>query len=78
VIGNNITIYHLVTIGVNENKCFKKDRNCVVIEDNCYISAGAKIISARVGKNCKIGANAVVFEDIPDNSMVFNSVEYKC
>jgi serine acetyltransferase len=50
---------------------------CVEIEDNCYISTGAKIISSKVGFNSIIGPNAVVFEDIPNNSMVFNSVEYK-
>lgn len=41
------------------------------IGDNCYIGAGAKIIgNVVVGNNVRIGANAVVVEDIPDNSVV--------
>jgi len=34
-----------------------------------YIGAGAKILGAiRIGKNSRIGANAVVLSDIPENS----------
>ncbi|MFQ6868764.1 DapH/DapD/GlmU-related protein [Thomasclavelia ramosa] len=39
------------------------------MEDNTIIGAGAKIIgNVKIGKNCKIGANAVVVHDVPDNS----------
>jgi serine O-acetyltransferase len=36
-----------------------------------YIGAGAKIIGAvRIGNNVRIGANAVVYKDVPDNCVV--------
>jgi len=77
IIGDNVTIYHLVTIGINENKCLKQDNRCVEIEDNCYLSVGAKIISSKVGKNSVIGPNAVVYKDTPENSYIFDMVVYK-
>ena len=43
----------------------------VIIGDNVYIGAGAKILpNVKIGNNVKIGANAVVIEDIPDNATV--------
>ena len=74
VIGDGVTIYHLVTIGIDEFKCKKDDTACVEIGDNCYISTGAKIISSKVGTNSIIGPNAVVFKNIDKNSKVFNKV----
>lgn len=42
-----------------------------MIGDNVYIGAGAKIIgNVHVGNNVKIGANCVVFMDVPDNCTV--------
>jgi serine O-acetyltransferase len=76
-IGDNVTIYHLVTIGINERKCTKKNEVCVEIEDNCYISVGAKIISSKIGKNSIIGPNAVVYKNIPPNSIILNEVIIK-
>lgn len=39
-----------------------------IIGKNCYIGAGAKIIGkVHIGDNVKIGANAVVVHDLPDN-----------
>lgn len=61
IIGDNVTIYHDVTIGQNHDK-FPK------IGNNVTIYAGAKIIGAvKIGDNCIVGANAVVTHDIPDN-----------
>jgi serine O-acetyltransferase len=77
VIGNNVTIFHLVTIGVNESTCDKGTISCVEINDNCYISCGAKIISCRIGRNSIIGPNAVVYKDIDDHSFILNSVVCK-
>jgi serine acetyltransferase len=38
---------------------------------NIFIGAGAKILGGnRVGNNVKIGANAVVVKDVPDNVTV--------
>ena len=74
-IGNGVTIYHQVTVGVNEN--LPIERQSICIGDNCYLSTGAKVISCHVGDNCKIGPNAVVWKDIPDNSLVVTQSNYK-
>lgn len=42
-----------------------------IIGNNCYIAPGVKIIKpVHIGNNVKIGANAVVTKDIPDNCIV--------
>ena len=76
-IGNDVTIFHLVTIGINEFKCKKQDLDCVEIGNNCYLSAGAKIISSKVGNGSVIGPNAVVYQNIKENSKIFNMVNSK-
>ena len=67
IVGNNVTIFHQVTIGVNENQKHKR----LEIGNNCYLSAGCKVISCIVSENCKIAPNAVVYKNIPPNSLVF-------
>lgn len=60
--GENIKIEHLVTIGAERN-------TSPTLGDNVFIGAGAKIIGpVRIGSNTKIGANAVVTKDVPDNA----------
>lgn len=76
-IGNDVTIYHLVTIGINENKCHDDREECVFIGDNCYIGAGAKIISSKIGNHVMIGVNAIVYKDIPDKTTVLNQIKIK-
>lgn len=75
IVRNNISIFHQVTLGVNENLPIEKQR--IIIEDNCYLSAGSKIISCRVGAGCKIAPNAVVFQDVPENSLCFSVNQIK-
>jgi serine O-acetyltransferase len=59
--GANITIEHGVTIGAEKGQS-------PVLGDHVFIGAGAKILGGiRVGNNVKIGANAVVVHDVPDN-----------
>lgn len=61
-IGNDCIIGSCVTIGGREGS------DVPVIGDNVYIATGAKILGGiRIGNNVKIGANAVVLIDIPDN-----------
>lgn len=68
MIGENCTIYHQVTIGVNEKVSLNK---APVIGNNCYIGAGAKIIgNISIGNNCVIGANAIVTKNIADDMLV--------
>lgn len=63
-IGENCSIYPGVTIGVR-----KKDDSFAIIDDNVSIYSGAKILGeVRIGNNVKIGANAVVINDIPNDA----------
>ena len=63
-IGENVFISHQVTIGRSKNEA-------PIIGDNVYIGPGAKIFGGiKIGNNVRIGANCVVFQDIPDNATV--------
>ena len=60
-IGKNCTIMQQVTRA-------EANAKAATIGDNCFIGAGAKILGGvHIGNNVKIGANAVVLSDIPDN-----------
>lgn len=42
-----------------------------IIGDNVYIGVGARVIGdIKIGDNVKIGANSVVFKDVPSNCVV--------
>lgn len=61
VIGSGVTIYHGVTLGMVD-----ASQAVPVVEDDCYIGVGAVILGGvRLGRGCKIGANAVVLHDVP-------------
>lgn len=67
VIGSNCKIFHQVTIGND----YRHLKNVPTIGDNVTIYPGAKIIGKiTIGNNVEIGANAVVVENVPDNSVV--------
>ncbi len=73
VIGKNAVIFQQVTIGADRLVDSNNQGN-PVIGDNAYIGAGAKIIgNVKIGNNCRIGANAVVYMDMPDNSVAVSS-----
>lgn len=62
-IGNNVLMYHQVTLGGTGNECGKRHPS---ICDEVMIAAGAKILgNIKVGAFAKIGANAVVLKDVP-------------
>lgn len=66
-IGRNCTIYHHVTIGANDLHGIEAPK----IGDDVYIGCGAKIIgNVQIGNNVRIGANAVVTKNIPNNTRV--------
>lgn len=68
-IGKDCVIFHQVTIG--SNTLDGSNVGSPTIGDHVYMGAGAKIIgNVRVGNNVRIGANCVVFEDVPDNATV--------
>lgn len=65
VIGNNVVIGPNVTIGGRSGF-----QQVPVIEDNVLIGAGARVLGpVTIGKNAKIGANAVVLTDVPANAV---------
>jgi serine O-acetyltransferase len=62
--GRDVTIEHQVTIGAER-------RSSPVIGDEVFFGAGAKVIGAvTVGTGARVGANAVVVEDVPAHSTV--------
>ena len=74
-IGDNVTIYHMVTLGgispsVNSDKQRDVKRHPTLM-DNVVVGSGAQILGpVIVGKNAKIGANAVVTKDVKENSVM--------
>jgi len=68
IIGDNVTMFHGVTLGGTGKDIGKRHPT---IEDNVFIGSGAKILgNIKVGKNSKIGANAVILKDVCANSTV--------
>ena len=67
-IGKNCNLSQGVTIG-QLNRGIKK--GVPVIGNNVYIGPGAKVIgNIKIGDNVAIGANSVVVDDVPNNSVV--------
>lgn len=66
VIGNNLSIYQGVTIG----RRTEGEDQYPVIGDDVVIYAGASIIgNVKIGNSAIIGANAVVFSDVPPGAV---------
>ena len=74
-IGDNVTIYHMATLGgiapsINSNEQRNVKRHPTLM-DNVVVGSGAQILGpVIVGKNAKIGANAVVTKDVPENAVM--------
>ena len=74
-IGNNVTIYHMVTLGgiapsINSNDQRNIKRH-PTIEDEVVIGSGAQVLGpVRVGRCAKIGANAVITKDVPEKAVM--------
>ena len=74
-IGNNVTIYHMVTLGgisPSINSDNQRDiKRHPTLKDNVVVGSGAQILGpVIVGENAKIGANAVVTKDVPENAVM--------
>ena len=68
IIGDNCTIYSGVVLG---GTSLKKEKRHPTIGDNVVIGTGAKILGPiTVSDNVRIGANSVVVNDVPPNSVV--------
>jgi serine O-acetyltransferase len=67
-VGNNVTLYHGVTLG---GTTWKKIKRHPTIGNNVVVGTGAKILGPiTIGDNTRIGANSVVVSEIPPNSVV--------
>lgn len=65
-IGDNVTIYHGVTLGGTGKE---KGKRHPTIGNNVVIGTGAKVLGPiTVGNSAKIGANTVVLADVPSNA----------
>ena len=74
-IGDNVTIYHMVTLGgISPSINSEDQRNTKrhpTLMDNVVVGSGAQILGpVIIGKNAKIGANAVVTKDVKENSVM--------
>ena len=74
-IGDNVTIYHMATLGgispsINSYKQREIKRH-PTLQDNVVVGSGAQVLGPiTIGKNAKIGANAVVTKDVPENGVM--------
>jgi len=74
-IGDNVTIYHMVTLGGISPSVDSDNQRDVkrhpTLKDNVVVGSGAQVLGpVVVGKNAKIGANAVVTKDVPENAVM--------
>ena len=74
-IGDNVTIYHMVTLGgISPSIDSSNQRNVKrhpTLKNNVVVGSGAQVLGpVVVGENAKIGANAVVTKDVPENSVM--------
>ena len=81
VIGDNVTLYHGVTLGgISPAENSNDQRNTKrhpTIEDNVIIGCGASILGPiNIGSCARVGANTVVLKDVPSYAtMVGNPVK---
>lgn len=74
-IGDNVTIYHMVTLGgiapsINSNNQRNVKRH-PTIQDEVVIGSGAQVLGpVTVGRCAKIGANAVITKDVPEKAVM--------
>ncbi len=70
-VGNNVTIYHGVTLGGTGKD---KGKRHPTIEDNVLLGAGVKVLGPiTIGEGSRIGANSTVLNDIPPESTAVGS-----
>tara|TARA_E500000075_G_scaffold116754_1_gene114391 strand:- start:873 stop:1448 length:576 start_codon:yes stop_codon:yes gene_type:complete len=72
-IGNNVTIYHTVTLGGSspsiDSERQRHEKRHPTIGNDVVIGSGAQVIGpVIVGNGARIAANAVVVKDVPENA----------
>ena len=74
-IGDNVTIYHMATLGgiapsINSNNQRQVKRH-PTLGDCVVVGSGAQILGpVKIGTHAKVGANAVVTKDVPENAVM--------
>lgn len=78
-IGDNVTMYHGVTLGGTTSYNSKKgEKRHPSIGNNVVIGAGALVLGPiKVGDNAKIGANATVVKNVANNTTVVGVAAHK-
>ena len=67
-IGDNVTIYHGVTLGGTGKE---KGKRHPTVEDDVIIGAGAKVLGPiTLKKGSRVGANTVVLKEVPEQATV--------
>ena len=67
-IGNNVSIYHQVTLGGTGKD---KGKRHPTVGDNVLIGAGARILGpVMIGNNSRVAAGSIILKDIPPDSTV--------
>lgn len=70
-VGNNVTIYHGVTLGGTGRGTGKRHPT---IQDNVLLGAGVKVLGpVVVGQGSRVGANSTVLTDIPPSATAVGS-----
>src|SRR5690606_9309003 len=68
-IGDNVTIYQCVTLGGTNPTSGEGGKRHPTLEDEVIIGSGAQIIGPiTVGRRARVGANAVVTDDVPEGA----------
>lgn len=68
-IGNNVTIYQCVTLGGTNPANGVPGKRHPTLEDNVIVGSGAQILGPiTIGQRARVGANAVVTEDVPEGA----------
>jgi len=68
-LGRNVTLYQGVTLG---GTSLEKGKRHPTLEEGVIVGAGAKILGPlTIGKNARVGSNAVVLKDVsPDTTVI--------
>jgi len=71
VIGDDVAISPWVTIGLSGSRKYGFDKRGPIIGNRVFIGTGAKVLGPiTIGDDVRIGANAVVLDDVPSGCTV--------